>query len=98
MRVEDEEKVRKLIRETVQKAAREAVDQVFHHLDIDLADPREVKRFKADLAYVRKFRRGAETVSDTAIKTCVGALVAGTIALVVAGLVAWINDKLHRGG
>ncbi len=93
MRPEDEAKVRQLISETAKMSARESVDYLFLHMGIDLNDPKELARMKADFSHLRKLRVGSELVKAASIKTCAGAVITALIWLFYEGLQAWVRLK-----
>lgn len=86
----DEQKVRKLIEETihrtVKQSTRESMDYMFTHFGLDAAKEGEVPEIQQDFAYIRRLRRGSELVKTTAITTCVGALLSGVLYLLWDGL------------
>lgn len=67
------------------RAAMRAVELTFLHLGVDVTNKAEMESFKERLDFLKRMDRGAREVKRAAIKTCVGALVTGLIALVLLG-------------
>lgn len=74
-----------------ERAAQRTIEGLFLHLGIDIKDPEALKQMKEDLAFLARMGRGAREVKSVAIKTCVGSLIAGLIALLGIGIKDWIQ-------
>lgn len=75
------------INEAAERAALKTMDVLFLHLGIDVNDPEELRALRERFEFLKRMHRGAVEVSSTArkavVRTCVGALASGLIALVV---------------
>lgn len=73
------------IQEIANKAAINAVDLAFLHLGVDINDPRSINAIREDFEFLKRTNRGAREIKNAAIKTCVGAVITGFIAMIVLG-------------
>jgi hypothetical protein len=69
--------------------AESAVENVLLRLGIDPGDPDGMASIRDDLQFLQRMNRGAKEVKRATIKTCVGAVVTGGIAMVLIGLKDW---------
>jgi hypothetical protein len=78
--------------ETVERKelAREIAAEIFLHFGVDVTDKTALRTLRDDLAFLARVNRGAREIKSAAIKTCVGAVVTGGIALLVLGFKDWV--------
>lgn len=76
------------------KAAYKAVALMMLHFSVDISDPVQVRNFKENLQFLARSARGAREVKHVAVKTCVGALVTGFIAIMFLGFKDWLTSLL----
>lgn len=85
--------------------AKQAVEEVLQRLGIDTADPLQAQadfqklrtlrklmddeEFLADLAFMRRWRRGTEKVAETGISALVKWFVVGLLGLLLLGTKDW---------
>ncbi|HEX7048604.1 MAG TPA: hypothetical protein VF188_00195 [Longimicrobiales bacterium] len=74
-----------------QKAARQAVEEIFGVLGVDIHDPAERSKLIADFAYLRKSREGSEEVVRIIRRTAIG------IAVSAALWVLWMGVRASFG-
>lgn len=74
------------LKRVADEAARKAVSDALLHLGIDVDNPETNADLKDDLAFLSRLNRGSREVKNAAIKTCVGAFITATIALMVLGI------------
>lgn len=72
-----------------EKAAMKAVAYAFLLVGVNIQDKEQVARFRDDIGFLYRMNRGAREVKNAAIKTCVGALLTGTIAIFWLGFQDW---------
>jgi hypothetical protein len=72
------------------KSATKAVALLMLHFGVDVDDPQQLRDFKENLQFLARAARGAGVVKNTAVKTCVGALVTGFLAILFLGLKDWL--------
>lgn len=70
---------------------KEAVHETLTAIGFDLTEPHEIQE---DMAYLRNLRETGKQVKSAAVKTCVGAGIAGACTILVYGFKEWLN----RGG
>lgn len=76
------EDVRAIVKETV----RETVADLFDRLGIDLNDREAIERYRQDMGFLRKQRRGSEDIAKAVRWTAIGAFVAGASWVALWGL------------
>lgn len=81
-----------LDRTIAEDAAKATVKEMFTLLGIDVNNPDEIRHFRANMAWVFKFRRLSEKVGTTVILTIV-TIVTGGFAKIV-----WDAVKTAKGG
>lgn len=74
------------MREVAEEAAEKAVCRMLLSLGVDANDPKAIIRFQADLLMLKRWGEAQNVVRTTGIKTLIGVLVTGTLALVWMGL------------
>jgi hypothetical protein len=77
------------------KAAEQAVKVAFLMLGVDITDAEQVKQLREDITFLQRTNRGAREIKSAAVKTCVGAVVTGLLALLVAGFKDHLLDLFH---
>lgn len=95
MNQEQKREMQQLIRETVAETVPAVIESVLERFGIDTKDANETQQ---DFAHLHRLRRGSELVKSTAIKTCVGTLITGTLFIGVLGLREWILSIFTHGG
>ncbi len=76
--------------------AQRAIEGFVLRLGVDKNDPHALQRLKDNLDFLDRLNSGAKLVKNTTIKTVVGAVVAGLIALVLIGFRDWIIENVLR--
>ena len=84
------------VRKIAEDAAAKAVDLTFLHLGIDVNDSNSLNAMRDHLHFLQRMSRAADLVNKTIVKTCIGALVAGFIAMVVLGFKDTVLSWFHR--
>lgn len=72
--------------------ASDIVRELFLHIGFDVDDKDQMRGLREDLAFLQRMNRGAQEVKRAAIKTCVGALATGVLALLWLGF----KEKIHE--
>ena len=67
----------------------DTVDETLTRLGIEADDHRDMQ---ADMLFLRKLRKTHEAVQNKALVVLVGTLVAGTIGLIIMGIVSWVRS------
>lgn len=70
---------------TANHMAEKVVESFFLHIGIDVHDKDAMRELRENLAFLSRMNRGAQEVKKAAIKTCVGALTTGLLALLWLG-------------
>lgn len=97
-----EQAVRSLAEQTAELAAERAADKVakrvlegiFLHFGVDITDKAQVKALKDNLEFLHRVNRGSMEIKRAAIKTCVGAVVMGLLAILGLGVKDYIINWL----
>ncbi|UFM66782.1 hypothetical protein LOS78_12685 [Paracoccus sp. MA] len=73
-------------REASARAAREAVDDVFRSLGLDVRDPSDLVSWHADRQWTRAAREGSSRLGLSVKTTVIGSLVTAVLALIWSAL------------
>ena len=74
-----------------EQAATRAVALAFLHLGVDVESKEELEAMRERFEFLKRMDRGAREVKRAAIKTCVGAVITGFIAMVLLGVQQWFH-------
>lgn len=84
------------LEQIVERSQNRAIEGLFLRIGVDIKDPDQVRELKENLSLLTRVGYGARLVKATTIKTCVGAIVAGLIALLILGFKDWIADVISQ--
>jgi hypothetical protein len=83
------------IEAAMERGCQRALNTTFLHLGVDLANDKEREALKEQFEFLKRMNRGAQEVKRATIKTCVGALITGLIALVLIGVRQWFQTPIQ---
>lgn len=79
--------------EAAERAATRTADMVieklFLHLGIDVNDKAGLNTLRENLQFLARMDRGAREIKSIIVKTCVGAVVMGMLAILAIGIRDW---------
>ena len=78
----DDDQIRLIARE----AGREAGKEICRSLGIDLDDPKSMRTYHANQAFLYRFRRGTEDTVKTARRSAIGICIMGICTIIWWGL------------
>jgi hypothetical protein len=83
------------INEAAEKAALRTLEVMLLHVGVDIGDQDEMRGLRERFEFLKRMHRGANEVKSAAtkavVKTCVGALLTGLLALIVMGVRDWLG-------